>query len=49
MSQSTEARNKAIVLEAFDTVFNKRDSEMNEGVTAIRFGVVGSIRGGLYA
>ena len=25
MSQSTEARNKAIVLEAFDTLFNKRD------------------------
>ena len=25
MSQSTEAQNKAIVLEAFDTLFNKRD------------------------
>jgi len=25
MSPSTEARNKAIVLEAFDTLFNKRD------------------------
>jgi predicted SnoaL-like aldol condensation-catalyzing enzyme len=25
MSQSTAARNKAIVLEAFDTLFNKRD------------------------
>jgi len=25
VSQSTEARNKAIVLEAFDTLFNKRD------------------------
>src|ERR1700680_2291341 len=25
MSQSTEARNEAIVLEAFDTLFNKRD------------------------
>ena len=25
MSQSREARNKAIVLEAFDTLFNKRD------------------------
>src|ERR1700738_2917095 len=25
MSQSTEARNKAIVLEAFDTLFNKKD------------------------
>ena len=25
MSQSTETRNKAIVLEAFDTLFNKRD------------------------
>ena len=25
MSQSTEARNKAIVLEAFDTLFNKRN------------------------
>ena len=25
MSQSTEARNKAIVVEAFDTLFNKRD------------------------
>jgi predicted SnoaL-like aldol condensation-catalyzing enzyme len=25
MSQSMEARNKAIVLEAFDTLFNKRD------------------------
>jgi predicted SnoaL-like aldol condensation-catalyzing enzyme len=25
MSQSTEARNKAFVLEAFDTLFNKRD------------------------
>ena len=25
MSQSPEARNKAIVLEAFDTLFNKRD------------------------
>jgi predicted SnoaL-like aldol condensation-catalyzing enzyme len=25
MSQSTEARNKAIVLQAFDTLFNKRD------------------------
>jgi predicted SnoaL-like aldol condensation-catalyzing enzyme len=25
MSQSTEARNKANVLEAFDTLFNKRD------------------------
>ena len=25
MSQSTESRNKAIVLEAFDTLFNKRD------------------------
>ena len=32
MSQSTEARNKAIVLEAFDTLFNKRDY-----VTAARF------------
>ena len=25
MSQSTAERNKAIVLEAFDTLFNKRD------------------------
>ena len=25
MTQSTEAQNKAIVLEAFDTLFNKRD------------------------
>ena len=25
MSQSTAARNKAIVLEAFDTLFNNRD------------------------
>jgi predicted SnoaL-like aldol condensation-catalyzing enzyme len=25
MSQSVEARNKALVLEAFDTLFNKRD------------------------
>ena len=25
MSQSTETQNKAIVLEAFDTLFNKRD------------------------
>jgi len=25
MSQSTEAKNKALVLEAFDTLFNKRD------------------------
>jgi predicted SnoaL-like aldol condensation-catalyzing enzyme len=25
MSQSTESRNKALVLEAFDTLFNKRD------------------------
>jgi hypothetical protein len=25
MSQSTQARNKALVLEAFDTLFNKRD------------------------
>jgi predicted SnoaL-like aldol condensation-catalyzing enzyme len=25
MGESTEARNKAIVLEAFDTLFNKRD------------------------
>jgi predicted SnoaL-like aldol condensation-catalyzing enzyme len=25
MSQSTEARNKAIVLEAFETLLNKRD------------------------
>src|SRR6202049_2985669 len=25
MSQSTEARNEAIVLKAFDTLFNKRD------------------------
>ena len=25
MSQTTEARNKALVLEAFDTLFNKRD------------------------
>jgi hypothetical protein len=25
MSQGTETRNKAIVLEAFDTLFNKRD------------------------
>ena len=25
MSQSTEAQNKAIVLEAFDTLFNRRD------------------------
>src|ERR1700680_515767 len=25
MSQSTEARNEALVLEAFDTLFNKRD------------------------
>ena len=25
MSQSTESRNKALVLEAFETLFNKRD------------------------
>ena len=25
MSQSRESRNKALVLEAFDTLFNKRD------------------------
>ena len=25
MSQSTESKNKALVLEAFDTLFNKRD------------------------
>jgi predicted SnoaL-like aldol condensation-catalyzing enzyme len=30
MSQSTEARNKALVLEAFDTLFNKRDYEAAE-------------------
>jgi predicted SnoaL-like aldol condensation-catalyzing enzyme len=30
MSQSAEARNKAIVLEAFDTLFNKRDYDAAE-------------------
>ena len=25
MTESTEARNKALVLQAFDTLFNKRD------------------------
>ena len=30
MSQSTEARNKAIILEAFDTLFNKRDYDAAE-------------------
>jgi hypothetical protein len=25
MSKSTESKNKALVLEAFDTLFNKRD------------------------
>ena len=25
MSQTTESKNKALVLEAFDTLFNKRD------------------------
>jgi predicted SnoaL-like aldol condensation-catalyzing enzyme len=30
MSQGVEARNKAIVLEAFDTLFNKRDYEAAE-------------------
>ena len=32
MSQSTETQNKAIVLKAFDTLFNKRDY-----VAAVRF------------
>ena len=27
MSQTTQERNKALVLEAFDTLFNKRDYE----------------------
>jgi len=30
MSQSTEAINKALVLSAFDTLFNKRDYEAAE-------------------
>ena len=30
MTQTTEDRNKAIVLEAFDTLFNKRDYETAE-------------------
>ena len=30
MSQTTQERNKALVLEAFDTLFNKRDYEAAE-------------------
>jgi predicted SnoaL-like aldol condensation-catalyzing enzyme len=30
MSQTTQERNKALVLEAFDTLFNKRDYEVAE-------------------
>ena len=30
MSQSTESKNKALVLEAFDTLFNKRDYAVAE-------------------
>jgi len=30
MNQTTEAKNKALVLEAFDTLFNKRDYEAAE-------------------
>ncbi|HXI52059.1 MAG TPA: hypothetical protein VNH84_11155, partial [Candidatus Saccharimonadales bacterium] len=30
MNQSLEARNKALVLEAFETLFNKRDYAMAE-------------------
>ena len=30
MSQTTQDRNKALVLEAFDTLFNKRDYEAAE-------------------
>ena len=31
MSQTTESKNKALVLEAFDTLFNKRDYVAAEG------------------
>jgi predicted SnoaL-like aldol condensation-catalyzing enzyme len=31
MNQSREARNKALVLEAFETLFNKRDHTAAEG------------------
>ena len=30
MSQTTQERNKALVLEAFDTLFNKRDYDAAE-------------------
>jgi predicted SnoaL-like aldol condensation-catalyzing enzyme len=37
MSQTTEARNKALALEAFDTLFNKRDYAAAEGFWSPRY------------
>jgi hypothetical protein len=36
MSESSEARNKAIVLEAFDRLFNKRDYAAAERFWSLR-------------
>jgi hypothetical protein len=44
MSQTTQERNKALVLEAFDTLFNKRDYQAAERCVRSNPGVRNLVR-----
>jgi hypothetical protein len=48
MSQTKQEKNKALVLEAFDTLFNKRDHVAAGLLKGLGFAVIdlGSLRGG---